>query len=377
MDSLSRGFSPNPEEEQQCVKKHLSTEKALGKSAPSAKTNDIINNVNSTHSKKIHRGGVRHKLKHVKPKAVGHIKIFSTNGAGIKNSKVTSLNAEVRSTQANIITVQETHCRQKGKIYMGSDFVTFEAIRNKKGGGTMIAVHHDLNPKLIEEYDDEFELLVVEIKTVEESIRVISGYGPQENWEEERRLPFFIALETEIEKATLAGKTVIIEMDANSKLGPNYIPEDPHDMTPNGALLAGIIDRHNLIVGNGSNKCKGVITRKRVTKERTETSVIDILLFSSDLNKHFVSLNIDEEKKHVLTKCINTRKGIKVKESDHNVLISEFNCNVKDDKGSDRLEIYNLKNRECQLKFKKYTDETTMLSSSVDEEGDINQVKKD
>ena len=75
---------------------------------------------------------MRHKVKHVKPKAVGHIKIFSTNGEGIKNSKVTSLNAEVRSTQANIITVQETHCRQKGKIYMGSDFVTFEAIQNKK-----------------------------------------------------------------------------------------------------------------------------------------------------------------------------------------------------------------------------------------------------
>ena len=169
---------------------------------------------------------------------------------------------------------------------------------------------------------------------------------------------------------------MIIEMDANSKLGPKYIPEDPHGMTPNGALLAGIIDRHNLIVGNGSNKCKGVITRKRVTKERTEKSVIDLLLFSSDLSKHFVSLNIDEEKKHVITKCINTRKGIKVKESDHNVLISEFKCNIKDDKGTDKIEIYNLKNRECQLKFKKYTDETTMLSSSVDEEGDINQVIK-
>ena len=86
---------------------------------------------------------------------------------------------------------------------MGSDFVTFEAIRNKKGGGTMIAVHHDLNPKLIEEYNDEFELLVVEIETVEENIRVISGYGPQENWEEERRLPFFIALELRLKSQHL------------------------------------------------------------------------------------------------------------------------------------------------------------------------------
>ena len=172
----------------------------------------------------------------MKPKTIGHVKLFSTNGAGIMNGEVASLKAEVLSTQSNIITVQETHSRQKGKILMGKEFVTFKAIREKKGGGTMIAVHQDLNPKLIEEYSNDFELLVVEIDTKEENIRVISGYGPQENWEEERRLPFFIALEIEIEKATLAGKAVIIEMDANSKLGSKYIPEDPHGMTPNGSL---------------------------------------------------------------------------------------------------------------------------------------------
>ena len=89
---------------------------------------------------------------------------------------------------------------------MDNTFVVFEVIRERKGGGTLVAIHQDLNPKLIEEYDGDFELIVVEIDTTEEAIRVISGYGPQENWEEERRLPFFIALETEIERAELAGK---------------------------------------------------------------------------------------------------------------------------------------------------------------------------
>ena len=296
--------------------------------------------------------------------------------SGIMNGKVASLKAEVLSTQSNIITVQETHSRQKGKILMGKEFVTFEAIREKKGGGTMIAVHQDLNPKLIEEYSNDFELLVVEIDTKEENIRVITGYGPQENWEEERRLPFFIALEIEIEKATLAGKAVIIEMDANSKLGSKYIPEDPHGMTPNGSLLGGIIERQNLIVGNGSDKCQGVITRKRVTKNRTEQSVIDIILFSSHLSKHFVSMHIDEEKKHVLTRCSKTKKGIKVKESEHNVIITEFKCNIKTDNVNDKIEVYNLKNKECQSQFKKYTEETTMLSSTINEEDDINKVIK-
>ena len=111
-------------------------------------------------------------------KVVSHLKIFATNGAGVKNGKVDSLNAEVRSTQSNIVMVQETHCSQKGKIHMNNHFVVFEAIRKRKGGGTLLAVHEDLNPKLIEEYDEDFELLVVETNTKQKTIRLMSGYGP-------------------------------------------------------------------------------------------------------------------------------------------------------------------------------------------------------
>ena len=147
---------------------------------------------------------------------------------------------------------------------------------------------------------------MVEIKTAEEPIRIVSGYGPQENWEEEKRRPFFLALETEIEKSELAGVSVIIELDANSKLGKHYIANDPHDMSPNGVLLSAIIERHNLIVGNGSPKCSGTITRRRVTKKRTEESVIDVVLISSELKEHMTSVHIDEKKKHVLCKIYKT-----------------------------------------------------------------------
>ena len=324
--------------------------------------------------KRVRRGGINHKLKHVKPRVAGVLKLFSTNGAGVKNGKVRSLNAEVQSTGANIVTLQETHCNQKGKIKMDDKFIIFEAIRKKKGGGTMIAVHEDLNPTLIEEYNDEFELLVVEIETKDKTIRVISGYGPQENWEEEKRLPFFLSLEKEIEKAELAGKSVLIEIDANSKLGPTYIPEDPHTMTPNGALLAGIIERHDLTVGNSSNKCKGKITRKRVAKGHIEASVIDFVIYSNDLKNHMTSMHVDEERVHVLTRITKTKNGkLKVKESDHHVIVTEFNCKITPNK-KEIIEVYNLNNKECQAAFKKYTSETNMLSSCIDEEGDIDKV---
>ena len=313
-------------------------------------------------------------MAYISIKCVNNIKIFSTNGAGVKNGKIDSLNAEVNSVQANIVTIQETHCRQKGKIIMNNKFVIFEALRKRKGGGTLVAVHEDFQPKLVEEYSDDFELLVVEINTEEQNIRIISGYGPQENWEEEKRLPFFVALETEIEKAELAGKSVIIEMDANSKLGPTYISGDPHVMTLNGRLLSGIIERHDLVVGNGTTKCAGTITRSRKTRDRIEKSVIDLVLFSSDLKRHFKSMHIDEQRIHVLTRIGKTKKGLKIKESDHNILISEFNCKLIKGEDKDIIEVYKLKNKECQANFKKYTTETNMLSSTVDEDGDVDVV---
>ena len=61
---------------------------------------------------------------------------------------------------------------------------------------------------------------------------------------------------------------MIIEMDANAKLGLNYIPGDPHEITPNGKLLAGIVERQHLVVVNGSKVCKGKITRRRVARKK-------------------------------------------------------------------------------------------------------------
>jgi exonuclease III len=278
------------------------------------------------------------------------LKIFSTNGAGVVGGKLKSLQAAVLNTNANLVTLQETHSKRKGKIQL-VDHVTFEAIRKAKGGGTLISAHKDLNPKLIVQYEEEFELLVVEIELKEKKVRVISGYGPQENWPEDKRMPFFIALETEIEKAALADRSVIIEMDANAKLGEKYIKGDPYEISPNGTILAQIVERQKLIVGNGVSICRGTITRQRVTRNRTEQSVIDVVLFSADMYDSLMSIEVDEARKYVLTKVVNTKKGPKVQESDHNPIVTEFKLQLKPSEKEDKLELYNLKNRECQIKF--------------------------
>ena len=212
------------------------------------------------------------------------IKILTTNAAGLR-SKVKSLSAQVRNLNIPIFTIQETHCTSKGKINI-DEYIIFEAIRtNKKNGGTAIGIYKSLNPILIQEYSSEFELLVVEVKVNKMEIRVISGYGPQENLPDNQRAAFYIALDVEIERACLAGKEIIISMDANAKLGKDWIPNDKHSICKNGKFLENILKKHKLVVGNGHMKCKGLITRKRVTTRSTEESTIDLIILSQKLAK--------------------------------------------------------------------------------------------
>ena len=207
--------------------------------------------------------------------------------------------------------MQETHYTNKGKLKI-KDFEIFEAIRKKAKGGSAIGVHKDLNPFLIQEYSDESELLVVEIKVGKKDIRIITGYGPQESWPLAARMPFFLALEEEVVKAELAGRSIIVEMDANSKLGPELIPGDKHPQSDNGRILADIIKRQGLIIGNSLKQCKGLITRKRVTKDTTEESTIDFILLSEDLANEVDDILVDENRVHVLTKIGKSMKNVKV-----------------------------------------------------------------
>ena len=63
-------------------------------------------------------------------------------------------------------------------------------------------------------------------------------------------------------------------MDANCKLGPDYIPRDPNKMSKNCEILSDIVAINALIVVNGLiDKCEGVVTRQRSTEDgRIENS---------------------------------------------------------------------------------------------------------
>ena len=192
--------------------------------------------------------------------------MLTTNAADLR-LKSKSLKNIITHFKSAIFSVQETHFRRKGRFRM-KDYHIFESIRkNKEQGGTLLGVQVGLKPVLIKEYNDTFELLVVEVIVANKNIRLITGYGPQENWDINERTPFYTALEEEIAAAELQGRSIIITMDANAKLGPDFIAEDPYNQSPNGKLLAGLVSRHALCVVNGLTEKKERLNHK--TKEHS------------------------------------------------------------------------------------------------------------
>ena len=132
------------------------------------------------------------------------------------------------------------------------------------------------------------EVLVVEAKLKDKKVRLINAYGPQE---EELRKSFFHKLDEEVKSAKLAGALICLELDANSKLGPEIIPGDPHPQSKNGKLL-----ENDMIVVNGLGISEGKITRYRKTINRTEESVLDFFIMCRSFLNLIIKLTIDEER---------------------------------------------------------------------------------
>ena len=153
-------------------------------------------------------------------------------------------------------------------------------------------------------------------------------------------MPFYRALEKEIASSELEGNSVIIAMDANAKLGPRLIPNDPKNMSRNGKVLAAVMERHALTVVNGmKDKCTGVITREMSTTRGIERSVMDVVIVSNNLMEHIEYMNIDDKRVHVLTKNTKTNATCVNIKSDHNIIETIMNLRWAPNEKSDSLQV--------------------------------------
>ena len=189
---------------------------------------------------------------------------------------------------------------------------------------------------------------------------------PQETENRGKILAFWQQFETEIISAKEEGCLVLIEMDANAKLGANIIYNDPNCISENGLLLRDIIERQNLICLNRHEKCSGSITRHRKTIHGDEKSIIDFIIVCDQLATFLHKMIIDEKRANVLTKYV-TLKGVRVKsESDHNPLFAEFSLTFSRKQSVTRCEMFDFKNTESLAKYKELTNDSEKLRNCFD-----------
>ena len=170
----------------------------------------------------------------------------------------------------------------------------------------------------------------------------------------------------------MAGKNanclILVQMDANAKVGKGTISHDPNEMSDNGRLLLELIERESLALLNISDLCTGTITRHRETKDTVEKSILDYILTCEKLAEFLESMFIDEQRISPLTKFA-SKKGVQnIVKSDHNIMYSKFSIeydNVIWKKP--RKEFFNLKNPECKSKFTEVTNNSRKLKSCFQE----------
>ena len=203
--------------------------------------------------------------------------------------------------------------------------------------------------------DEDIEILVVQAEIGDKKCRFINAYGPQEAADKTEIISFYTKLDQEIKNAQILDCLICIELDANAKVGHEYIDGDPHSISSNGILLINVIEQNNLRLCNADEKCDGLITRERNTVNGNEKSIIDYLIICENMNLFFRKMKIDSV--NAFTKYQKKGKEIFVKKSDHHLIVGyfELKSNLFSKHTDERIELFNFNDAEGWIKFKKYT----------------------
>ena len=259
-----------------------------------------------------------------------------------------------------VFLIQETKSGRPNQLKI-EGYDLYEGIRKGKGGGggTLIGMHQgiDSTPVIVSKYEEEIEMLVVEVAIGSMNVRFLTGYGPQEDAPEDVINKFYSTLEEEIVKCEEENCGLIAELDCNAKLGENIIKGDPNGMSSNGKLFWDVIERRNCSVVNGTEKCFGCITRSRKKGGKIEKSVLDYVFVNAIINPFVRLMVIDESKQNALTRFANG----KAFPSDHNLLSCTFDIPIQK-KIPERREIFNLRNPEELQIFREATTNTNVFT---------------
>ena len=90
-----------------------------------------------------------------------------------------------------------------------------------QGGGIALGIDKQFDSVFVRGGNDELEVISVVFYVNSFAVRVIAGYGPQENDKKEKKDAFWSFLDTEVEEAELEGQGLVIQFDGNLHAGQN------------------------------------------------------------------------------------------------------------------------------------------------------------
>ena len=274
---------------------------------------------------KTRRGyGKKNERKHKKGLSNMKFCLLGTNSNGLLG-KQESLKNAINLFKPSVITIQESKLTRKGLIKL-KGYQLFEKLRpGGQGGGLLTAVDDDLLPVLVSTgTEEETELMTVQIKVGKYDIRIINAYGPQETDTNPKIFNFWEEVENEVIAAKENNCMIVLQMDANAKIGKEKLKDDPNEQSNNGRIMLEMVERQGLEIANVLDQCKGLITRERISGNKTEKAVLDYILICERMKEFLENMIVDEERVHVLTKYVNKKTGKKKIVSDHNVMFANI-----------------------------------------------------
>ena len=123
---------------------------------------------------------------------------------------------------------------------------------------------------------------------------------------------FWQEIETEVINAKDNNCMVIIQLDANAKVGKKIIKNDPNNTSNNGKILIDFIKRQNLTLVNAMELCTGTITRQRIAGNNLEKSVLDYIIVCEEMSENVAEMSIDEDRIHTLTRYMKSKNKQKI-----------------------------------------------------------------
>ena len=259
------------------------------------------------------------KTRRGKPVRQKNLDVYYCNVNGFK-SKVESIKNIVEKHQPQIMALCETKLGS-GQVIKNALPGYEVCIRNCKTGQKGSAVCVKLNTfrsVLDVTSSNSGDIMVVRIEmTMDNVVRIILGYAPQENEPVEVREEFFTDLEIEIAKSKMADEVPILVGDLNAKIEKR--DKELQATTSNGKHLVEMVKNQELEVLNFHEKCCGKWTH--VIRTTGASSVLDYIISTKEMANAVQQIIIDEDCVMCPFSLKKKNKSDEIQFSDHNAIM--------------------------------------------------------